>query len=51
MLEHEIKNPSKCLFSFPLEAVLWIKEVGDGRFGGRFKIIAFNSGLNSLPEF
>ena len=37
--------------SFPSEAMLMDQRSGDGRFGGRFIIIALNSGLYSFPEF
>ena len=35
----------------PSEAMFWIERSGDGRFGGRFLIIALNSRLYSFPEF
>ena len=51
MLEDMIQNPSKCLFRFSLGGNVMDQRSGDGRFSGRFKIIAFNSGLYSFPEF
>ena len=51
MLEDKIQNPSKCLFGFSLGGNVIDHRSGDGRFGGRSKIIALNSRLYSFPEF
>ena len=52
MLEDMIQNPSKCLFRFSLGGNVMEQRSGDGRFSGRFKIIAFNSGFFShFPNF
>ena len=50
MLEDKIQNPSKFLFRFSLGSNVVHQRSGDGRIGGRFKIIALSSGLNSFPE-
>ena len=44
MLEDMIQTPSKCLFQFTGGNGMDRKS-GDGRFGGRFEIIALNSGF------
>ena len=51
MLEDRIQNPSKFLFRFSLKGKVMDQGSGDGRVGGRSKVIALNSGLHSFPEF
>ena len=51
MLEDKIQNPSKCLFWFSLRGDVLDQRSGDGRFGGRLKIIALISRLDLFLEF
>ena len=48
---HTFIETSKCLFQFTLGDNIMDQRSGDGRFGGRLKIIALNSGSYSLLEF
>ena len=45
MSEDKIQNPSKCLFQLSLGGNVMDHRSGDGRFGGRLKITALNSGF------
>ena len=49
LLEDKIQNPNTCLFRFSLGGSVKDQRSGDGRFGGRFEIIALDSGLYSFP--
>ena len=51
MSKDEIRNPTKFLFQFSLGGDVMDRISGDGRVGGRSKVIALNSRLHSFPEF
>ena len=45
-----IQNPGNFSFRFSLGSHVMDQRSGDGRFSGRLKNIAFNSGFFSFPE-
>ena len=51
MLEDKIQNPRKCLFQFSLRGNVMDQKSGDGRVGGRSKVIALNSRLTNFLNF
>ena len=49
--EIKIQNRSKCLFRFSRGGIVVGQRSGDGRFGGRLKIIALDSGCTQFLNF
>ena len=45
------KNPGEFLFQFSFGGYVMYQRSGDGRFSGRWKIIALHSGKYPFPEF